>query len=111
MTEPQTETLKAYEFKHCSTAGIVKATIDDIAEVGWPICPECGDDMERISRPTEEPVKGEVRVTVEGGVVQNVQHPPGIPVIVRDYDIDRNDEGADLLPTDENGDRFLETTW
>ncbi len=36
------ERLRAYEFKHCSTAGIVSATIDDIAEAGWPTCPECG---------------------------------------------------------------------
>ena len=43
------EMLRGYEFKHCSTAGIVKATIDDIAEAGWPICPECGDDMVRLT--------------------------------------------------------------
>ena len=100
------EMLRGYEFKHCSTAGIVKATIDDIAEVGWPLCPECGDDMERISRPDEEPV---VRVTLEGGVVQEITHPDGIKVVLRDYDTDEVSE--DMLQADENGSRFLESTW
>ncbi len=100
------EMLRGYEFKHCSTAGIVKATIDDIAEVGWPLCPECGDDMERISGPDDEPV---IRVTLEGGVVQEITHPDGIKAILRDYDTDGVSE--DMLQADENGNRFLESTW
>ena len=99
------ETLHEYEFKHCF-GKVVKATIDDIAEAGWPICPDCGDDMARISRPYEELV---VHVTLEGGVVQKITHPDGIKVMLRDYDTDGVSE--DMLQTDENGDRFLESTW
>ncbi len=51
------EKLHEYEFKHCSTAGIVKATIDDIAEAGWPICPECSDDMVRLTGSGDEDPK------------------------------------------------------
>ena len=65
------ERLHAYEFKHCSTAGIVSATIDDIAEAGWPTCPECGEDMARISRPDE-----------------------GVRLIIRDRGIESEDVGA-----------------
>ena len=50
-----------------------------------------------------------VRVTVEGGVVQHVEVPEGVQVIVRDYDVDGTEE--DQLEHDENGDHFTETNW
>lgn len=50
-----------------------------------------------------------VRVTVEGGVVQHVEVPEGVQVIVRDYDVDGTD--ADELEQDENGDHFIESIW
>ena len=34
-----------------------------------------------------------VRITVEGGVIQNIICPPGVEVIVRDYDV----EGAESI--------------
>lgn len=50
-----------------------------------------------------------VRVTVEGGVIQWVEVPKGVTVIVHDYDVDGcDDEGLQL---DDNGDRFMESTW
>lgn len=50
-----------------------------------------------------------VKVTVEGGVVQWVEVPEGVTVIVRDYDVDGSeDEGLDQ---DENGDQYIESTW
>lgn len=50
-----------------------------------------------------------VRVTVEGGVIQHVEVPEGITVIVRDYDV----EGCppELLQQDENGDVCFESLW
>lgn len=50
-----------------------------------------------------------IRVTVEGGVVQHVEVPEGVQVIVRDYDVEDTD--ADELEQDENGDQFIESTW
>lgn len=50
-----------------------------------------------------------VRVTVEGGVVQWVEVPEGVTVIVHDYDVDGcEDEG---LQQDDHGDKFMESTW
>ena len=50
-----------------------------------------------------------VRVTVEGGVVQHVEVPKGVTVIVHDYDT----EGCnpDLIEQDENGDDYIEIVW
>jgi hypothetical protein len=50
-----------------------------------------------------------VRVTVEGGVVQHVEVPEGVKVIVRDYDVEGPE--ADHLQRDENGDQFIESIW
>lgn len=50
-----------------------------------------------------------VRVVVEGGVVQHVEVPEGVTVIVRDYDVDGSEE--DQLDQDENGDQYIESTW
>ncbi len=50
-----------------------------------------------------------VRVTVESGVVQHVEVPEGVQVIVRDYDVDGTE--ADQLRQDENGDQFIESIW
>jgi hypothetical protein len=49
-----------------------------------------------------------VRITVEGGVVQHVECPPRVQVVVRDYDVDGQDEG---FQRDDNGDRYLESVW
>ena len=47
-----------------------------------------------------------VRITVSGGVVQHVEAPPGIHVVVRDYDVDERDcEGIDIR-RDENNDPY-----
>jgi len=54
------------------------------------------------------PMKKTVRITVEGGVVQHVQVPKGVTVVVRDYDVDGEDEG---LEEDENGDKYVESVW
>ena len=50
-----------------------------------------------------------VRVTVSGGVIQHVEVPEGVTVIVRDYDVD----GVEpyLLQHDENGDGCVESIW
>ena len=50
-----------------------------------------------------------VQVTVEGGVVQHVEVPEGVQVVVRDYDVDGTD--ADQLQQADNGDQFIESIW
>jgi len=50
-----------------------------------------------------------VRVTVEGGVVQHVEVPQGVKVVVKDYDVEGSD--SDQLEQDENGDNYNESTW
>ncbi len=50
-----------------------------------------------------------VQVTVEGGVVQHVEVPKGVQVVVKDYDVDGTE--ADQLRQDENGDEFIESIW
>jgi hypothetical protein len=52
--------------------------------------------------------KKTVHVTVEGGVIQDVECPLGVQVLVRDYDVDGSE--ADLAE-DETGDEFLESVW
>ena len=50
-----------------------------------------------------------VRVTVEGGVVQHIDVPKDVRVVVRDYDVEGTEE--DQLEKDENGDEFIESIW
>jgi hypothetical protein len=53
-------------------------------------------------------MKRTVRITMEGGVIQEIQVPNDVRVVVRDYDVDGHEEG---LKKDENGDPYIETTW
>ena len=50
-----------------------------------------------------------VRVIVSCGVVQHVDVPEGVTVIVRDYDIDGVD--GHLLQQDRGGDSYIEAIW
>ena len=50
-----------------------------------------------------------VRVVVHGGVVQHVEVPEGVVVVVNDYDCEGCD--PDLLQQDGNGDEFVEAIW
>jgi hypothetical protein len=49
-----------------------------------------------------------VAITVEGGVIQSVDCPAGVQVVIRDYDIDGSE--ADLAE-DDSGDEYLESVW
>jgi hypothetical protein len=49
-----------------------------------------------------------VRITMEGGVIQDITCPKGVKVIVWDYDVDGSEES---LKQDENGDDYIETVW
>jgi hypothetical protein len=65
------------------------------------------DTQERHDRDAAKPQF--VVVTVEGGVVQHVECPEGVRVVVRDYDTEGAD--ADLLTRDENGNECFEAVW
>ena len=50
-----------------------------------------------------------VTITVEGGVVQHVDCPQGVQVVIKDYDVEGCDESD--LHKDDNGDQYLESVW
>jgi hypothetical protein len=50
-----------------------------------------------------------VRVTLKGGVIQDVSCPKGVRVIVHDYDTDEIDEKD--LTKDSEGNPCIETIW
>ncbi len=49
-----------------------------------------------------------VRITMEGGVIQDMQCPAGVRVVVHDYDVDSSE---DDLREDEDGQKYVEGTW
>ena len=49
-----------------------------------------------------------VAITVEGGVIQSVDCPTGVQVVVRDFDVDGSE--ADLSE-DDSGDEYIESVW
>ena len=50
-----------------------------------------------------------VRITVQGGVIQDVQVPEGVQVVVHDFDTDGTE--PDRLSRDENGDECVVNIW
>lgn len=49
-----------------------------------------------------------VKVIVSGGVIQHVEVPKGVEVIVHDYDVD----GCEINPLqDEHGYSYIKSTW
>lgn len=61
----------------------------------------------RSYRPLSGPAyHGVVTITVEAGCVQEVSAPPGVRVVVKDYDIQDDDD--ERVKRDENGDSYLE---
>jgi hypothetical protein len=50
-----------------------------------------------------------VKIVVEGGVVQEVDCPKGVRVVIHDYDTDSIPE--DELTKDDEGDDCIETIW
>ena len=48
------------------------------------------------------------QISLVGGVIQDIQLPRGISVVVRDYDVDGVEEG---LQQDEDGDQYIESVW
>jgi len=53
-------------------------------------------------------MKKTVTITVEGGVVQHVDCPAGVRVVVKDYDVDGSETD---LETDDNGNKYVESVW
>jgi hypothetical protein len=53
-------------------------------------------------------MKQTVKITVEGGVVQEVETPANVDVLIYDYDVDSDDE---FVEKDENGFPCLITRW
>jgi hypothetical protein len=49
-----------------------------------------------------------VTVSVEGGVVQNVDIPDGVCVVVHDFDVDGSEPD---LREDDTGDEYMESVW
>ena len=57
---------------------------------------------------TRKPPVKTVRITVFGGVVQDVRVPKGIRVIVKDYDVEGCTSGLDK---DGNGDQYMRSVY
>ena len=53
-------------------------------------------------------MKRTVIVAVEGGIVQDVECPSDVDVVIHDYDVDGTE--PDLME-DESGDEYLEFVW
>jgi hypothetical protein len=53
-------------------------------------------------------MKKTVTISIEGGVVQEVDYPPDTQVVVHDYDVDGTEPN---LTEDDTGDEFVETIW
>jgi hypothetical protein len=49
-----------------------------------------------------------VKISIEGGVIQEVDCPAGVQLIVKDYDVDGTEPN---LAEDDTGDEFVETIW
>ena len=49
-----------------------------------------------------------VAITVEGGVIQSVDCPTGVQVVIRDFDVDGSEPD---LAEDDSGDEFIESVW
>ena len=47
-----------------------------------------------------------VEITIAGGAVQNVECPPGIKVVIKDYDVEGSDWDGFDIRTDEDGDSY-----
>ena len=62
----------------------------------------------RRTGPMDQGRKATVTVTVEGGVVQHVEVPTGVRVVVKDYDVDGSESD---LAEDESGDEYVEHVW
>ena len=56
----------------------------------------------------EENMKKTVIVRIEGGVIQDVECPSGVQVVIHDYDIDGSETD---LAEDETGDEYIESVW
>lgn len=53
-------------------------------------------------------MKKTVTITVEGGVIQTVDCPTGVQVIVHDYDVKGSESD---LAEDDSGDEYIESIW
>ena len=54
-------------------------------------------------------MKKTVQITIEGGVIQDIDCPEGVQVIVRDFDTDGIEPSS--LGRSESGDEYLESVW
>ena len=72
-------------------------------------CPNLDTGTGKMTTTTGATMSKTVRVIVSGGVVQHVEVPAGVTVIIRDYDVDGVE--SDLLQQDRGGDNYVETIW
>jgi len=50
-------------------------------------------------------------VTVEGGLIQNIENPYNLTIIVKDYDVEGHDKYDPWIKKDENGDEYAHSEW
>ena len=84
------------------------AVMDDAAEIlgEQVVFPGLGEEEECRMPDCAETVSAVVDITISGGAVQYVESPPGVKVVIRDYDVDGAD-GEDFdIRKDESGDSY-----
>jgi hypothetical protein len=54
-------------------------------------------------------MKKTVQITIQGGVIQDIDCPEGVQAIVRDFDTDGVETSA--LGRNESGDEYVESIW
>jgi len=52
-----------------------------------------------------------VKIVMEGGIIQDIELPPGVKVIVRDYDVEGGIGEPGEVLRDFHGDEYMETIW
>lgn len=111
--KPESGTGSCWRCVECDrTLSMADWTYADLADRGIPVCGSCDQDMELVESTDDAgaPANQPVLVTVEGGIVQDVSNiPPGITLIVRDYDVEPNDDPD--YPRDDAGHPYAESTW
>jgi hypothetical protein len=83
----------------------IHSLADDIAcdSPEWDAAPWDGE-------PAKAVPQKQILITMDGGVIQDINDiPPGVQVVVRDYDIEDVDSAE--LTADENGDEYIESVY
>lgn len=87
------------------------AQSDVIVKGGLCDCEICRWRRELARKAEKSMVKTRVEITVEGGVIQEVEKPDSVEVEVLDFDIEGASEEDPQLRENEKGEKYLFSVW